>query len=208
MSKRPATDVFHDWAINGKDEGMERGHAASVSEMLNFMFQQVEITNRNFSAVDVGCGNGWVVRKLKSHKNCQYTMGIDGAKAMIEKAKSIDNDAEYVEALLPNYQPSRKFDFIHSMEFLYYLKEPENMLKLFHDNWLAAGGWAVIGIDHYAENEDSLSWPEDVGVHMSTRTIEQWKKAWIDAGFVNIKHWIAGGSNGVTLVVCGKKIAN
>ena len=62
------------------------------------------------------------------------------------------------------------------MEFLYYLDDPEYMLKLFHDNWLEDGGWAVIGIDHYAENEDSLSWPEYVGVHMATRTTKEWEK--------------------------------
>ena len=205
MGKRPATDVFHDWALVGKDEGMEKGHAASVSEMLEFIWQQVESTDMNFSAVDVGCGNGWVVRKLKSHENCEYAMGIDGAEAMIAKAKTIDANTDYAQALLPDFQPKRKFDFIHSMEFLYYLKEPENMLKLFHDNWLEDGGWAVIGIDHYAENEDSLSWPDYVGVHMSTRTTEQWQQAWMDAGFTNIKHWIAGGENGVTLVFVGQK---
>ena len=205
MGKRPATDVFHDWALVGKDEGMEKGHAASVGEMLEFIWQQVESTDKNFSAVDVGCGNGWVVRKLKSHDNCEYAMGIDGAEAMIAKAKTIDANTDYAQALLPDFQPKRKFDFIHSMEFLYYLKEPENMLKLFHDNWLTDSGWAVIGIDHYAENEDSLSWPDYVGVHMSTRTTEQWQQAWMDAGFTNIKHWIAGGENGVTLVFVGQK---
>ena len=205
MAKRPATDVFHDWALIGKDEGMEKGHAASVSEMLEFIWQQVESTEQNFSAVDVGCGNGWVVRKLKSHGKCEYAMGIDGAEAMITKAKTIDANTDYAQALLPDFQPKRKFDFIHSMEFLYYLKEPENMLKLFHDNWLTDSGWAVIGIDHYAENEDSLSWPDYVGVHMSTRTTEQWQQAWMDAGFTNIKHWIAGGENGVTLVFVGQK---
>ncbi|DAC55378.1 MAG TPA: class I SAM-dependent methyltransferase [Candidatus Poseidoniaceae archaeon] len=205
MAKRPATDVFHDWALVGKDEGMEKGHAASVSEMLEFIWQQVESTEQNFSAVDVGCGNGWVVRKLKSHGKCEYAMGIDGAEAMITKAKAIDRDTDYTLALLPDFQPKRKFDFIHSMEFLYYLKEPENMLKLFHDYWLNDSGWAVIGIDHYAENEDSLSWPDYVGVHMSTRTTEQWQQAWKDAGFENVKHWIAGGENGVTLVFVGQK---
>ena len=33
------------------------------------------------------------------------------------------------------------------MEFLYYLEDPENMLKLFYRDWLQKGGWAVIGID-------------------------------------------------------------
>ncbi len=205
MGKRPATDVFHDWALVGKDEGMEKGHAASVNEMLGFIWQQVQSTNKNFSAVDVGCGNGWVVRKLQSHEKCEYTMGIDGAEAMIAKAKNIDENTDYIHALLPDFQPVRKFDFVHSMEFLYYLDDPENMLKLFHYNWLEEGGWAVIGIDHYAENEDSLSWPEYVGVNMATRTTEQWYRAWSDAGFVNIQQWIAGGDSGVTLVFAGQK---
>ena len=205
MGKRPATEVFHDWALIGKDEGMEKGHAAAVSEMLSFISQQVEISGKLFSAVDVGCGNGWVVRKLLANEQCEYAMGIDGAEAMIAKAKTIDRSANYILASLPGYQPSRKFDFIHSMEFLYYLDDPEHMLKLFHDNWLLAGGWAVIGIDHYAENEDSLSWPDYVGVHMATRTTEQWQQAWQDAGFINIRHWFAGAENGVTLVFVGQK---
>ena len=31
---RSAPEVFHEWALIGKDEGMERGHAASVKAML------------------------------------------------------------------------------------------------------------------------------------------------------------------------------
>ena len=39
MERRPATDVFHDWAVRGKDEGMERGHALSVAEMVDFILE-------------------------------------------------------------------------------------------------------------------------------------------------------------------------
>ena len=205
MDKRPATEVFHDWALVGKDEGMERGHAASVSEMIEFISQKVTETGTSFTAVDVGCGNGWVVRQLLKNKNCEYAMGIDGAAAMIAKAREIDGNSDYILAELPDYVPDRRFDYIHSMEFLYYLEDPENMLKLFYRDWLQKEGWAVIGIDHYAENVDSLSWPEYVGVEMATRTIDQWHQAWQDAGFSNIQHWIAGGEKGVTLVFAGQK---
>ena len=205
MDKRPATEVFHDWALVGKDEGMERGHAASVSEMIEFISQRVTETGTSFTAVDVGCGNGWVVRQLMENENCEYAMGIDGAAAMITKAREIDGNSDYILAELPDYVPNRRFDYIHSMEFLYYLEDPENMLKLFYRDWLQKEGWAVIGIDHYAENVDSLSWPEYVGVEMATRTIDQWHQAWQDAGFSNIQHWIAGGENGVTLVFAGQK---
>tara|TARA_X000000368_G_scaffold62181_1_gene43985 strand:+ start:745 stop:1365 length:621 start_codon:yes stop_codon:yes gene_type:complete len=205
MERRPATDVFHDWALRGKDEGMERGHAQSVAEMIDFISVKSEQRGTNFSAVDVGCGNGWVVRILADIQLCQQAIGIDGAKAMIEKAKSIDNENQYIFAGLPDYSPIEKFDYIHSMEFLYYLEEPEKMLQVFYDDWLKEGGWAVIGIDHYMENEDSLSWPEHVGVNMATRTINQWEGAWKKAGFNNVEHWIAGGKEGVTLVFVGQK---
>ena len=205
MERRPATDVFHDWALRGKDEGMERGHAQSVAEMIDFISVKSEQRGTNFSAVDVGCGNGWVVRILADIQLCQQAIGIDGAKAMIEKAKSIDNENQYIFAGLPDYSPIEKFDYVHSMEFLYYLEEPEKMLQVFYDDWLKEGGWAVIGIDHYMENEDSLSWPEHVGVNMATRTINQWEGAWKKAGFNNVEHWIAGGKEGVTLVFVGQK---
>ena len=40
---------------------------------------------------------------------------------------------------------------------------------------------------------------------MATRTISQWETAWNKAGFNNVKHWIAGGEDGVTLVFVGQK---
>lgn len=59
-----AVDVFGTWAEQGKDIGMEKGHAAAVSEMLNFAIKERERLNEKFSFLDLGCGNGWVVRKI------------------------------------------------------------------------------------------------------------------------------------------------
>ena len=61
MEKKAATEVFSQWALIGKDEGMERGHAASVNAMLELALPKVE---SDFSAIDLGCGNGWVTRLL------------------------------------------------------------------------------------------------------------------------------------------------
>ena len=138
---------------------------------------------QNFSAIDVGCGNGWVVRLFDEHQMCNYAEGIDGAKAMIDKAKQIDPNGNYSICNLPEFKPGRKYDFLHSMEFMYYLEDPKEMLKLFFREWINDGGWAVIGIDHYLEHEESLGWPEHVGVRMTTLSTEQWLEAWEDAGF-------------------------
>ena len=41
MAKKAATEVFSQWALIGKDEGMERGHAASVKAMLELALPKV-----------------------------------------------------------------------------------------------------------------------------------------------------------------------
>ena len=93
MSLRPATDLFSEWADVGRDEGMERGHAASVEVMLERL---LDGWNRPFTAVDIGCGNGWVVRRLAAHQHCTQAVGVDGAPSMIAKAQAVDPKGNYV----------------------------------------------------------------------------------------------------------------
>lgn len=192
-----ATDLFDSWAKLGKDEGMERGHAASVESMLEHALSRVQ---GEFSAIDVGCGNGWVVRKLASNPDCISAIGVDGAESMIAKARQIDADGDYRLAILPQWKPDSKVDLIHSMEFMYYLDNPTEMLQSFALNWLNSKGLVVIGIDHYLENEDSHSWPSDLDVKMKMMSQEEWRTAMVYAGFVDIEVW----TTGPTLCLCGR----
>lgn len=200
---RPAVDVFSDWAIEGRDEGMERGHAPAVGEMLAFGLTRTAELGRSFRAIDVGCGNGWVVRQLAAMPFCSHAEGVDGAPAMIEKAKRIDPEGHYHHAMLPDWAPEGRFDLLVSMEVLYYLHDPAAMLATFRASWLQPGGWAVVGVDHYAEHVDSLDWPEKVGVHMTTLSEAQWLEAWAAAGFEDVETWRAAGDPG-TLVIAGR----
>jgi SAM-dependent methyltransferase len=200
---RAATDVFSEWAGAGRDEGMERGHAPAVSEMLAFGLAQTAELGRSFRAIDVGCGNGWVVRQLQSMPFCTVAEGVDGAAGMIDKARSIDPEGLYHHAMLPNWRPDGRVDLLVSMEVLYYLEDPAAMLREFRTAWLNPAGWAVVGIDHYREHEASLTWPEDVGVQMTTLSEDEWLRAWTSAGFTNITTWRAAGDPG-TLVIAGQ----
>ena len=87
MEKRKAVDLFSEWALIGKDEGMQKGHLSSVTEMLSLVSPRLK---SNFSAIDVGCGNGWVCRTLSKDKRCLKIKGIDGSEKMILKAQKID----------------------------------------------------------------------------------------------------------------------
>ena len=79
-----AINLFNKWAKLGKDEGMVVNHKHSVDYMLSLIPH--EILCNPFSFLDVGCGNGWVVRKMSTLNQCTHTIGIDGAKSMIQKA--------------------------------------------------------------------------------------------------------------------------
>ena len=78
-----AVVVFGDWAEQGKDIGMEKGHASAVSEMLEFAIKERARLNKNFSFLDLGCGNGWVVRDVAKNPLCIDAHGIDGASQII-----------------------------------------------------------------------------------------------------------------------------
>ena len=65
---RIATEVFGEWAEKGKDIGMEKGHALAVEDMISFATKERINLKRNFSFLDLGCGNGWVVRMLENNQ--------------------------------------------------------------------------------------------------------------------------------------------
>jgi trans-aconitate methyltransferase len=133
MSRRDATEVFSEWAEKGKDGGMEKGHARSVHAMLELAGIP---RNVQYSAIDVGCGNGWVCRRIAQDSNCSHVVGVDGSARMIEKAHVIDKQGEYHLAMLPDWTPEQPVDLIHSMEFLYYLHNPQSMLVVEMDGYV------------------------------------------------------------------------
>jgi trans-aconitate methyltransferase len=202
MEKKAAVEVFSQWALIGKDEGMERGHAASVQAMLELAIPKL---NDGFSAIDLGCGNGWVTRML-TELGAGHSEGVDGSNEMINKATSKDSNHKYSQGLLPDWSPGRRFDLVHTMEFLYYLDDPAGMISIIHDEWLEENGILVAGVDHYLEHEESLTWPEHVGVHMTTLSIDDWKSAMVNAGFKDVEiHQVAGKENFPgTLVMLGR----
>jgi len=202
MEKKEAVDVFSQWALIGKDEGMERGHAASVQAMLELALPKL---NPEFSAIDLGCGNGWVTRLL-TELGAEHSEGVDGSNEMINKARSRDSIHKYSQGLLPDWNPQRKFDLVHTMEFLYYLDDPAGMISTIHDEWLENDGVLVAGVDHYLEHAESLTWPEHVGVHMTTLSIEEWNSAMVNAGFKEVEiHQVASKDDFPgTLVMLGR----
>ena len=200
-------EIFGKWAEEGKDVGMEKGHATSVKDMLNFALQERTNMGKNFSFLDLGCGNGWAARKVAENTLCTDAVGLDGAEQMIINAKKIAGQVEYIHADINSYIPNRKFDLIHSMEVLYYLEDPAKKVNSFTNDWLEDKGRLIIGIDHYYENLDSHSWAEKVGTPMLMLKEAEWLDIFFASGLNDIKSWRSNPSKdwSGTLVLTGKK---
>ena len=61
---------FDEWAINGKAESMEKGHGVNVLKFL-----KKTSFDKPFSFLDVGCGNGWVIRYISNISTCKKQLG-------------------------------------------------------------------------------------------------------------------------------------
>ena len=202
--KRNPIEVFSQWADLDKDFGMEKNHYKAVENMLTF----TQSKNTPFSFIDAGCGNGWVVRKVSKNSNCLKAIGIDGSKRMIEKAKSLDSINNYYCNELSIWKPREKVEIVHSMEVLYYFKNPLIVIKNIYNNWLKENGKFIMGVDFYFENQPSHNWPEKTNVSIMTLlSIKQWEDLFVKAGFKNIEISRTGEKNDWkgTLIIMASK---
>ena len=204
---RQPTDVFGEWAEIGKDRGMEDSHAIAVNEMINFALKERLEIGEKFSFLDLGCGNGWVARLTANNALCRQSIGIDGAQQMISNAQSRGGKTKYILADINTFNSPEKYDVIHSMEVLYYLENPADIVKRISDSWLNKNGRLIVGLDHYYENKDSHSWQEDVGTPMLMLKAAEWVQMFKNAGLNEVESWYSNKYadwNG-TLVITGVK---
>ena len=205
MEEKKATEIFSQWVLDGKDEGMEKNHSDAVNVMLD---EIIGSQTDPFSIIDAGCGNGWVVRKINNHPLCVKAIGVDGSKEMIDKARSLDSDGTYFYSDLMNWFPKEKVNFVHSMEVLYYLREPEKLIIHILENWLLEKGTIIMGMDHYLENFNSHSWPKDLNTFMNLMSIKQWINLFKECGVSQIASFQTNKSQNFpgTLVLKGKNL--
>ena len=204
---RSATEVFGQWLEEGKDIGMQNGHAIPVQNMIDFALKERSDIGDNFSFLDLGCGNGWVVRDIAKNTLCNKAVGIDGAEQMIKAAVLRGGDEEYFTADINSFDSPIKYDLIHSMEVLYYLKNPADVVSNIAKSWLNDNGRFIAGIDLYHENVDSHSWQGKVGTPMLMLKESEWIDIFKASGLKNVTSWRANQNRDWpgTLVLTGTK---
>lgn len=172
-------ETFDKWAKIGRSELMEKEHSKTVLKFLNSIKFE-----KPFYFLDVGCGNGWVVRKIAQMQNCKKAVGIDKSKNMITEAKSkkILSKENYYTTDILSWKYNGKFDYIFSMEALYYSSPMESaLIKIFR--LLKQGGHFFCGTDFYTDNKATTKWSKMMKIPLDLRSRKQWKKMFEEIGF-------------------------
>ena len=171
---------FDDWAINGKAESMEKGHGINVLKFL----KKISF-DKPFSFLDVGCGNGWVIRYVSDMPTCKKAIGIDKSKKMIIQAnKKTNNKKEsFAYTDVESWKYTGKFDFIFAMESIYYADSMEKAIEKIY-KLLKPGGKFFCGTDFYTENKATIKWASIMKIQMHLHSKKEWKEFFKNAGFI------------------------
>jgi SAM-dependent methyltransferase len=172
--------TFDEWAQNGRAELMEVEHGKNVLKFLKTIS-----FDSPFTFLDVGCGNGWVVRKIAKEKKCKKAVGIDKSKKMIIQAKKNTDrkKEEFFHTDIESMKYNGKFDFIFSMESLYYADSIEIALGKIY-KLLKPGGKFFCGTDFYTDNKATAKWSKRMKIRMHLHSKKEWKILFQNAGFV------------------------
>ena len=202
---RKATDIFSEWASIGKDEGMQRNHWNAVKKMFQILNKE---QFQSFSFIDAGCGNGWAVREMLKNPLCLNAVGVDGAVEMIQRAKKIDPNGNYIYKDLMEWEPKALVDIVHSMEVIYYFNDPKKLILHMKDKWLKPNGKLIIGLDFYKENTDCHNWPKKLNTKMTLLSIKEWTRILKNCGLGDIKNYQTNSSDSFegTLILYAKKL--
>ena len=179
-------EEFNRWAEAGRGEGMEQDHLPITLPVL----EKMRLTATD-NVLDVGCGAGWLSRRLAKAVPEGRVVGMDISDEMIRHARrnSVDFDnLMFVTgevAQIP-WQPNF-FARAISVESSYYWPDPAAcMRELFRV--LGEGGSAWIVSNYYRDNPHCHQWGELLAVPTQLLSGEEWAELFRAAGFSQVAH--------------------
>lgn len=133
------------------------------------------IPARAKDALDVGCGEGWLVRELR--QRVSHSVGIDRDEASIANARAStdDNGIEYLQADLLTYPfAAESFDVVTAVASLHHLDEEAGLRRM--AQILRPGGF--LGIVGLARTHSPRDLAADVCGMVATRAHKLTKTYW------------------------------
>ena len=179
-------EEFNRWAEAGRGDDMEQSHLPIVDPMLAL----IEFDPKD-KILDVGCGTGWLVRRIAPLVSAGLAAGMDVSDAMLGRAESLS-------ALLPNTAFKRggvdaipwetgSFTKALSVESAYYWPDPaQGVREIFRV--LSPGGAAWILINYYRDNPHCHQWGGQLKVPTCLLSTEEWEDLFRQAGFEAVEN--------------------
>ena len=164
---------FDEWAQNNRAESMANGHWDVTMQMLD------DIDLRSLSnSIDVGCGNGWLVRELLN-RGVEKGVGLDISPEMISVANQANQFGDRERYVVGNGEtidlPDSVVDCITNIESLYYYPKPEEALK----EWARiakSGAKLAMMMDLYVENPATHNWIDALEVPVRLFSMRELKQ--------------------------------
>jgi SAM-dependent methyltransferase len=177
-------EEFNRWAQAGRGEGMERDHLPIALPVL----ERMRIAAAD-NLLDVGCGSGWLSRRLAVLAPEGRVVGMDISDEMIRLARrsSLERDnILYVQGEVAGIPwESNFFHHAISVESAYYWQEPAAGIKEIY-RVLRLGGSAWILINYYRDNPHCHQWGELLAVKTQLLLAEEWMELFRAAGFAEV----------------------
>jgi SAM-dependent methyltransferase len=185
-SSESLREEFNRWAEAGRGDGMEQDHLPIALPVLEKM--RLAPTD---NVLDVGCGSGWLSRRLGKLVHEGRVVGMDISDEMVRIARR--NSVEHENLLFVTGEvaaiPWEPNFFTHaiSVESAYYWLNPAAGLKEIH-RVLRPGGSAWILINYYRDNPHCHQWGALLKVFTHLLSAEEWSNLFRQAGFAQVAH--------------------
>ena len=175
---------FNRWAEAGRGDGMEQDHLPITLPVLDKM-RLAPADN----VLDVGCGSGWLSRRLGGLVPEGRVVGMDISDEMVRIARrnSVDHENLLFVTGEVGEIPWEPNFFTHavSVESAYYWPDPGAGLKEVH-RVLRPNGSAWILINYYRDNPHCHQWGTLLAVKTHLLSAEEWSNLFRQAGFAQV----------------------
>jgi arsenite methyltransferase len=177
---------FNNWAEAGRGEGMEQDHLPIALPVI----EKMRLAPAD-NVLDVGCGAGWLSRRIAARVPDGRVVGVDISNEMVRRARRASADhanllfaAGSVEEI-----PWQANFFSHaiSVESAYYWPDPAAGLREI-SRVLREGGSAWILINYFRDNPHCHQWGELLAVPTHLLSAEEWTGHFRAAGFADVAH--------------------
>jgi SAM-dependent methyltransferase len=179
-------EEFNRWAEAGRGDEMEQSHLPIVEPMLAL----IEFKPQD-KVLDVGCGTGWLVRRIAPLVSAGLAAGMDVSDSMVGRAQALS-------AQLPNVVfacggvdaipwEGGHFTKVLSVESAYYWPDPaQGVREIFRV--LSPGCAAWILINYYRDNPHCHQWGGQLKVPTHLLSADEWAGLFRQAGFEAVDH--------------------